>query len=77
MAPMIKLRVKELLKERDRTLYWLWKQTGIRYATLLNMKQGKTVRIDLSAVESLCRALECFPSDLLTIESRKARKRGK
>jgi len=74
---MIKLRVKELLKERDRTLYWLWKQTGIRYATLLNMKQGKTMRIDLSAIESLCKALECAPSDLLTIESRKARRRGK
>lgn len=73
---MIKLRLKDLLKERDRTLYWLRNQTGIRYATLLNMRQGKTARMDLSALEALCRALECDPGDLLELKPKLKRKAG-
>lgn len=73
---MIKLRVKELLKERGRTLYWLRNQTGIRYATLLNMRQGKTARVNLSALEALCRTLVCEPSDLLELKPKLKRKAG-
>jgi putative transcriptional regulator len=73
---MIKLRVKDLLKERDRTLYWLRNQTGIRYATLLNMRNGKTSRMDLSAMEALCRALECEPGELLVLQPKLKRKAG-
>jgi len=73
---MIKLRVKELLRERDRSLYWLRNQTGIRYATLLNMKQGKTARIDLAALEALCRALEVEPGELLLLRPKLKKKAG-
>lgn len=73
---MIKLRVKELLRERDRSLYWLRNQTGIRYATLLNMRRGKTARVDLSALEALCRALECEPGELLVLQPKLKRKAG-
>jgi putative transcriptional regulator len=73
---MIKLRLKELLKEQDRTLYWLRNQTGIRYATLLNMREGKTVRVELPALEALCRALEVEPGDLLLLKPKLKRKVG-
>lgn len=73
---MVKLRLKELLKEHGRTLYWLRNQTGIRYATLLNMREGRTARIDLSALEALCRALECEPGELLELKPKLKRKSG-
>ena len=75
---MIKFRVNEVLAERGQTLYWLWKQTGIRYATIWQMGKGDVARLNMDALDRVCEALECQPGDLLArIESRKARKRGK
>ena len=75
---MIKLRLNELLDERGHTLYWLWKQTGVRYATIWQMGKGDTVRLTLDTLDRVCEALECQPGDLLVrVESRKSRKRGK
>jgi len=65
---MIKLQVKPLLTKRGRSLYWLMKQTGIRYGTLLKMRDGETTRIDLPALEALCRALEVEPGELLIMQ---------
>ena len=72
---MIKLRVKQLLAERERTLYWLMKQTGIRYATLLNLRDGKTRRIDLPALEAICRALDAEPGELFVIQPKLKKKK--
>jgi putative transcriptional regulator len=75
---MIKFRLNELLEEREQTLYWLWKQTGIRYATVWQMGKGEVARLNVDALDRICEALECQPGDLLVrVESRKARKRGK
>lgn len=73
---MIKIELEKLLG--DRSLYWLSQQTGIRWATLAAMVQGKAQRLDLDALESICEALECSPGDLLIrAENRKTRKRGR
>jgi len=75
---MIKLQLDEMLEQRGKTLYWLWKQTGVRYATVWQMGKGEVVRLNLDALNRVCEALECQPGDLLVrIESRKTRKRGK
>lgn len=75
---MIKFRLDELLQERGQTIYWLWKETGIRYATIWQMGKGEVARLNMDALDRVCEALECQPGDLLVrIESRKARKRGK
>lgn len=63
---MIKIELEKLLNER--TLYWLSQQTGIRWATLAAMVNGKARRIDLDALERLCTALECKPGDLLVLQ---------
>ena len=74
---MVRLRLNELLEERGQTLYWLWKQTGIRYATVWQMGKGEVSRLNLDALDRVCAALECQPGDLLIrVENRKARKRG-
>lgn len=75
---MIKFQLSEILEERQRTLYWLWKQTGIRYATVWQMGQAEVVRLNIDTLDRICEALECQPGDLLIrVEGRKKRKRGK
>jgi putative transcriptional regulator len=75
---MITVRLGEILEERGQTVYWLWKQTGIRYATVWQMSKGNVARLSLDTLDRVCEVLECQPGDLLVrIEARKKRKRGK
>jgi len=73
---MIKIQLEKLLA--GRTLYRLSKETGIRWATLAAMANGKAQRFDVELLDRICKALDCQPGDLLVrTESRKARKKGK
>lgn len=75
---MIKFRLNELLEEREQTLYSLWKQTEIRYATLWQIGKGEASRLNLDVLDRICEALECQPGDLLVrVMAPKKRKRGK
>ena len=75
---MIAIRLAHILEERRQTVYWLWKQTGIRYATVWQMNRGEIARLNLDALDRICEALECEPGDLLVrVEGRKKRRRGK
>ena len=67
---MIKIELEKLLN--GRSLYWLSQQTGIRWATLAAMANGKTQRLNLEDLHLICTALECKPGDLLVlVETRK------
>ena len=71
---MIKIELEKLLE--GRSLYWLSQQTGIRWATLAAMANGKAQRLNLDDIDAICEAVECQPGDLLIkIERRKPRKR--
>ena len=72
---MIKIELENLLA--DRTLYWLSQQTGIRWATLSAMANGKAQRLNVDDLDAICDALNCQPGDLLVKVERKTRKRGK
>jgi putative transcriptional regulator len=73
---MIKVRLRELLEERGRTLYWLWKRTGVRYATVWQMGKGEVGRLNMDVLDRICEALECQPGDLLVrVTGRKAAKK--
>lgn len=76
---MIKLRLSEILQDRGRTVYWLWKKTDIRYATIWQMSRGKVSLLNLDVLDRLCEALECQPGDLIVRVSstKKQGKRGK
>jgi len=75
---MIKVKLNEMLAKRGHTLYWLWKETGIRYATIWQMAKGEVTRLNLETLDRVCEVLECEPGDLLVRnENRKVRKRGK
>ena len=71
---MINIELEKLLE--GRTLYWLSQQTGIRWATLAAMQNGKAQRLNLEDVELICDALDCQPGELLVrVERKKAKKR--
>jgi putative transcriptional regulator len=72
---MIRIELEKLLE--GRTLYWLSQQTGIRWATLAAMFNGKTQRLNVDDLDAICDALECQPGDLLTKVERKPRKKGR
>src|SRR5215470_7512903 len=62
---VIKLRLNEVLEQRGKTLYWLWKQTDIRYATIWQMAKGKVSRLNMDTLDRICEVLECQPGDLV------------
>ena len=72
---MIRIDLEKLLN--GRSLYWLSRETGIRWATLSAMQNGTSQRINLEDIDAICDALECQPGDLLVKVERKMRKKGK
>ncbi|HEY0405826.1 MAG TPA: helix-turn-helix transcriptional regulator [Pyrinomonadaceae bacterium] len=68
---MIEIRVDELLEERQRTFYWLAKETGISHSTLWRLKKGKSVGINFATLERICQMLSCQPGDVLKLTSGK------
>ena len=72
---MIKIELEKLLA--GRSLYWLSQETGIRWATLAAMANGKAQRLNIDDLNAICDALKCQPGDLLVKVGRKqaARKR--
>ena len=65
---MVKLRVSELLKEKGKTNYWLYKQLGMSYQNFMKMINNKTKSIQYANIEALCVIFNCEPNDLFTFE---------
>lgn len=71
---MIEIRVDGLLEAEGRSFYWLAKETGISHTTLWRLKKGKALGINFSTLESICRALNCQPGEVLRLGSEKKKK---
>ncbi|HUF05270.1 MAG TPA: helix-turn-helix transcriptional regulator [Aridibacter sp.] len=67
----IEVRINELLKDRQRTAYWLAKETGISYTTIWRLGKGDALGINFSTLEKICLALDCGPGELLVIAATK------
>jgi putative transcriptional regulator len=64
---MIKIRIDHLLKEHERSFYWLAKETGVSHTTLWRLKKDKAQGITFNTLERICQALDCQPGDVLTL----------
>jgi putative transcriptional regulator len=62
---MIRLTLLERLRQDDKSIYWLAKATGLRYATLHRLATKEVEKIDLRVLEKICVALRCEPGELL------------
>ncbi len=62
---MIKIRLNQLIREKqaewrkDITYRELSKETGIAQSTLVRLRKGKTQRVDLNVLDSLCKYFKC------------------
>ena len=65
---MVKLDVKRLLKEQNKSKYWLFNQLNnrgnISYTNFNNLVENKTQSIKYSNIDKLCKILHCGPNDL-------------
>lgn len=53
------------LKSKNKSQYWLSKQTGIAKSTLNNLCNNKTSSIQFSVLDKICDTLNCEVSDIL------------
>lgn len=59
------VKLDDLLHDRRMTLTELSERVDITLANLSILKTGKAKAIRFSTLESICRALDCQPGDLL------------
>ncbi|MBR2377384.1 MAG: helix-turn-helix transcriptional regulator [Clostridia bacterium] len=60
----MKLRILELLKEKGKTKYWLYKKLGLSYQNFNKLVNNETNAIKFENLKALCDILECSPNDL-------------
>lgn len=65
---MVYLNIKELLKKKGKTKYWLVKNIEMGYQTVSDMMDNKTKGIRFETIEKLCKVLECTPDELFKIK---------
>ena len=59
------IKLREALNQRNKSIYWLNKQTGIASSTLSRICNNKTTSIEFSILDKICEALDCEISDIL------------
>ena len=53
------IKIDSVLKERKKTRNWLSEETGITYANICNLCNGKTTSIQFDKIEKICSVLDC------------------
>lgn len=69
---MLKLRVTEILREIDKSNYWLYKQMGMSYQNFTNMINNKTASIKYQNIETMCVILNVTPNELFEYDFNKS-----
>ena len=62
------INIKELLKEKGKTKYWLIKNMEGSYQSISHMMNNETTGIKFETIEKLCKLLECTPNDLFKLK---------
>lgn len=65
---MLYINVKEILKEKKKSKYWLIKEMGGSYQAISDVMNNNTKGIRFETIEKLCNVLECTPNDIFKIE---------
>ena len=60
----MKLRILEILKEKNKTKYWLYIQLGLSYQNFNKLVNNQTKATKFENLKSLCDILNCSPNDL-------------
>ena len=65
---MVKVNLEKLLKENNRSKYWLCNQMNITMHNLNSVLYGETKSISFRYIEEFCKYLNCTPAELFTVE---------
>lgn len=65
---MIKIKLDEVLKERNVSLTELSQAVDVTIANLSILKTGKAKAVRFSTLEAICNYLECQPGDIIVNE---------
>lgn len=65
----MKLRVLDILKEKNKSKYWLYIQMGLSYQNFNKMINNQTSSIKFSNIQQLCEILNCTPNDLFVFDN--------
>lgn len=65
---MVKVNLEKLLKQNNRSKYWLCNQMNITMHNLNRVILGETKSISFKYIEDFCKYLNCTPADLFTVE---------
>ena len=57
-AVMLKLLIKDILKEQNHTTYWLYKQFGLSYQNLSKIMNNEASVIRFEPLDALCKILD-------------------
>jgi len=60
----MKLRILEILEQKGKSKYWLYKQMGLSYQNFNKIINNETSGIKFENLKSICEILECTPNDL-------------
>ncbi len=71
------INIDVMLAKRKMSVTELSERVGITMANLSILKNGKAKAIRLSTLESICKALECQPGDILEYNSDEELKNNK
>ncbi|PTF67254.1 transcriptional regulator [Staphylococcus chromogenes] len=66
---MIKIKLDEVLKDKNVSLTELSEAVDITIANLSILKTGKAKAIRFSTLEAICNYLECQPGDIIVNEN--------
>ena len=61
----MKIKLRDVLNQNNKSIYWLNKETGIASSTLSRICNNKTSSIEFSVLDKICDALNCEVSDIL------------
>lgn len=61
---MLYLKLNEILQKRNKSMYWLSKNTGIAQNHISKMCNGETTSIRFDSLEKICTTLECPLNEL-------------
>ncbi len=62
---MIRVRLVELLKEKNRSKYWIRQKMNITSRNMNRFIKGETTSISFKYINDFCKYLDCTPGDLL------------
>ncbi len=65
---MVKVNLEKLLKQNNRSKYWLCNQMNITMHNLNKVMLGETKSISFRYIKDFCKFLNCTPGELFTVD---------